>query len=81
MQRRRLGLRIGSGARGDEHRDRGSNFTEPPNYDPAAPSYVPRNSLKGMTAVLLGRGERWRRWDVESSDLFMFARLGTQLAW
>jgi hypothetical protein len=36
----------GSGARGDEHRDRGSNFTVPPHYDPAAPSHVPRHSLK-----------------------------------
>ena len=66
----------GSGARGDEHRDRGSNFTVPPHYDPAAPSHVPRYSLKGMTAVLLGRRERWRRWDVERSDLSMFAPTG-----
>ena len=66
----------GSGARGDEHRDRGSNFTAPPHYDPAAPSHVSRHSLKGMTAVLLGRRERWRRWDAERSDLSMFAPTG-----
>ena len=66
----------GSGARGDEHRDRGSNLTAPPHCDPAAPSHVPRYSLKGTMAVLLGRRERWRRWDVERSDLSMFAPTG-----
>jgi len=64
------------GARGDENRDRGSTFTAPPRYDPAAPSHVPRHSLKGMMAVLLGRRERWRRWDAEKSDLSMFAPTG-----
>jgi hypothetical protein len=34
---------------------------------PAAPSHVPRHSLKGMTAVLLGRRERWRRWDAREA--------------
>jgi hypothetical protein len=29
-----------------------------------------------MMAVLLGRLERWRRWDVERSDLFLLASTG-----
>ena len=53
------------------HADR----TSPPHTTPAAPSHVPRHSLKGMTAVLLAAA-RWGRWDAERSDLSMFAPTG-----
>jgi hypothetical protein len=71
----------GSGARGDENRDRGSHFTAPPHYDPAVPSHVPCHSLKGMTAVLLGRREMGAVGCREKRPVHVRADWLTQLAW
>lgn len=76
VARSRPSVRVcGSDARGYENRDRGSHFTAPPHYDPAPPSHVPHHSLKGMTACPAWL-PRDGRWDVERSDLSMFAPTG-----